>query len=425
MALGGCGSSHAGGGAGADASTSEASTDAATDGATSPDASTGCSAPDGSVGAGIVVDPVSAPRVAVTGDDGSVHGVFDPSLSWPDGSPAGYMSYTTLEDETLFTRIAFTSDGVSFTYAGDANSDADVTVTTTDTTVCGAATCDGLLVHETSSLLYDATNPDTTKRFKLFDYSYVIVPGASPPAQHAWGYVGLYTASDPGKSWSPGTKALGWSSTADGVSSQDAATVLSTVAALQDCAAFTEPAAVVDPASGDLYMALGCATGTSSRVVLVHSSDHAATFTYVGVLLSAADGTALGSTTPGVMPTDFVVDGGTTYLVVSTLGTTPTVQYAPSGYTSCTTVVVDESDDRVGPPRRLRQPRRRAQARRARRRVRRRVRLQAAVRRGVPRAGGRRVVDRHARRRAPLRHHLPLIVPPLRGPTADDGARRW
>jgi hypothetical protein len=252
------------------------------------------------------------------------------------------MSYTTLEEAGLFTRVGRSSDGVSFEYLGDANAVANLTVATTDTTICGMAMCDGVLVHETSSLIYDGTDPDPTKRFKLFDYSYVIVPGSNPPAQHVWGYIGLYTATAPEKGWSSGTKALGWNSTADAVSSQDAATVLSTVSALQDCAAFTEPAAVVSPASGDLYLALGCATGTSSRVVLVKSSDHAATFSYVGMLLSAADGTALGSTTPGVMPTDLFVDGGTTYLVVSTLGTTPTVQYAPSGYTSCTTVAIDD-----------------------------------------------------------------------------------
>jgi hypothetical protein len=303
------------------------------------DVATGCAEVDGGTTA---IDPASTPHLAVAGDDGSTYGVFDPSLVWPDGGATGYLSYTSLETGSLFTRVAGTTDGVSFEYIGDANAYADVTVTTTDPTVCGSTTCTARLVHETSSIVEDVADPDPSRRFKLFDFSYVIVPAASSPAQYAWGYIGLYTAATPETGWSAGTKAIGWSSSADGVSSQGAATVLTSVPALQDCLAFTEPAALVDGSSGVLYLALGCATGSSTRVVLARSTDHASTFSYVGELLSVADGTALGSTLPGVQPTDFFQAGGATYLIVSTFGTTPAVPDAPSGYSSCTTVIVDD-----------------------------------------------------------------------------------
>jgi hypothetical protein len=256
----------------------------------------------------------------------------------------GYLSYTSLGPAGLLTRIASTADAETFSYATDANAFSDLTVSTTDTSVCGSASCSGELVHETSSLVDDTTDPDPTRRFKLFDYSYVIVPAASPAAQHAWGYIGLYTAASPTGPWSGGVKALGWTSTAAAVSSGGAATVLTTVADLADCAAFTEPAALVDEKTGDLALALGCVSTPTlqPRVVLLLSTDHAASFKYVGVLLSPKDGTSLGSTTPGVMPSDFFQDEGTTYLIVSTLGTTPTVTHAPEGYTSCTTVAIND-----------------------------------------------------------------------------------
>jgi hypothetical protein len=297
-----------------------------------------CPAPDGST---TTIDPASTP-LAVTGDEGSSFGISDPSLAWPAGGDAGDLSYTSLASTALFTRVAKTTDGRSFTYVGDANAYVDLMVATTDMTVCGAATCTGRLVHETSSLVVDPGDPDPTRRFKLFDYSYVIVPAASTPAQHAWGYIGMYTASAPESGWSAGVKAIGWTSSADSVSSDGAATVASSLAGLQDCAAFTEPAALVDAVSGTLYLALGCATPTQSTVVLLQSTDHAATFAYVGTLLNVADGTSLGSTSPGAMPTDFFQDEGATYLIASTLGSTPTVADAPSGYTSCTTVLVDD-----------------------------------------------------------------------------------
>ncbi len=118
-------------------------------------------------GGGPTIDPAITPALSVVGDVGSVNGIFDPSVAYP------YVSYTTLEETGLFTRIAKT-DGATFTYVSDANAYADITIDATDTTVCGSVSCAGRLVHETSSLIRD----DETQigaRYKLFDYSAVIV----------------------------------------------------------------------------------------------------------------------------------------------------------------------------------------------------------------------------------------------------------
>jgi hypothetical protein len=211
--------------------------------------------------------------------------------------------------------------------------------------VCNASTCNGRLVHETSSLIYDATDPDAARRFKLFDYSYVIVPAAATPPQHAWGYIGLYTSASGDTTWSTGTKAIGWASTAASISSDGAESVLTNTAELSDCAAFTEPAALVD-SSGAIDLALGCVSIVSGnavqRIVLVRSTDHAATFSFVGAMFLPADGPAIGSNATGAMPTDLFEVNGTTYLIVSTLGTTPVVANSPGGYTSCTTIAFDD-----------------------------------------------------------------------------------
>jgi hypothetical protein len=292
----------------------------------------------------VTVDPASTPKLAVANDRNSTNGIFDPSLIWPPGSTRGFLSYTSLGSSALFTRIATTTDGTTFTYAVDANAYADLAVATTDTTVCNATSCNGRMVHETSSLIYDATDPDASRRFKLFDYSYVIVPAAASPAQHAWGYIGLYTSASGDSTWSSGTKAIGWASTATSVSSDGAEAVLTNTADLSDCAAFTEPAAIVD-VSGNIDLALGCVSknsGNPVRVVLVTSTDHAKTFSYVGVLLTSADGPSVGSNSTGVQPTDLFQDDGDTYLIVSTLGTTPTIANSPAGYVSCTTIAVSD-----------------------------------------------------------------------------------
>lgn len=259
--------------------------------------------------------------------------------------PARFHELHRLQSDRLFTRIASTSDGQSFAFTVDANAIADLVVRTTDHSVCGSGMCSGRIVHETSSLIYDSADPDLSRQFKLFDYSYVIVPAASTPAQHAWGYIGLYTAPHAEGPWSQGLKSLGWRSTADAISSQGATTLLSDIAPLADCVAFSEPAALVRAAATDIHLALGCVANVAgqpqARVVLLRSTDHAATFSYVGTLLTAADGSSIGSTTPGVQPADLFERGGDTYLIVSTIGsTTGPAQGRPSGYTSCTTILV-------------------------------------------------------------------------------------
>ncbi len=107
--------------------------------------------------------------------------------------------------------------------------------------------------------------------------------------------------------------------------------VLSDTPALADYGAFTEPAALAD--GDDVYLALGCATATTNRVVLVRSSDHAATFTYVGTLLNSAY---------NAQPSDMFQANGQIYLVVSAIGTTAIVADAPSGYIACRTLAVND-----------------------------------------------------------------------------------
>jgi len=122
--------------------------------------------------------PLHYTRLVVTGDAGSTAGIYDPSILYGPGAPVGFLTYTSVPSQAgVHTRIAASTDsGRSWVYVGDVNAVAATTITTTggDTTVCGATSCTGVWVHETSSLVYDPADPDTMQRFKVFVHSYFI-----------------------------------------------------------------------------------------------------------------------------------------------------------------------------------------------------------------------------------------------------------
>jgi hypothetical protein len=241
---------------------------------------------------------------------------------------------------SVHTRVAVSTDlGATFQYVAEPNEVTPVTVTTTDPTVCDAGSCsvDGVLWHEVSSVVADPTDPSAP--YKLFVHSYVSVNDG--PLRRDWGYIGMQTATTP-SSWGAEQKLLGWQSTAS-LSTSGVTQVLTALPELADCVAFTEPGALVGPQGLDL--ALSCAYSASPgvvgiRVVLLRSTDHAASFTFVGTLLSASDFACLDGTVPQLLGPDLFLVGNQEYIVVSPVG--PVSNTDAGGYRACVTIPVSD-----------------------------------------------------------------------------------
>ena len=336
-----CGSSDAPAGD-ADSGATDAST---TDVANPTDAGTDAASCGGGDGGH---DP--SPLIAVGGDPGGAAlGYGDPSLLYPADAGAGFMTYTAVAPSSAFTRFATSTDrGASWSYLGDVNAVTPLTITTSDNSVCGAASCDGSWVHEVSSLIDDPTDPNPARRFKVFAHSYYIQGNTGPNpngARYDIGSIDLWTTSSlqSGATWAE-TRLLGWTSSSPR-SSTGVTTVVSTDAALSPllgaCIAMTEPGALVH--DGVIELALGCETYVSPTSVpieisLIRSTDHGATWAPVAKLLDLADATALGATGaygPELNAADLFVSGGTTFLFATPNGPVTNVGPSTSGYRGC------------------------------------------------------------------------------------------
>lgn len=273
-----------------------------------------------------LVDIGTASDVVIANDPGAPAGIFDLSVEYPAGAPGGALTYSAVQaTNSISTRIAVSDDaGATWTYVGSVNQseDTSVPVASTSQKGCPGNVCSGRLIHEVSSVVYDADEPDLQKRWKVFTHSYLV--GTGDALYRDLGYIGLYTSSEPLVPFTFEGKVLGWNSEST-FSSEGALTNANSIQQLSDCILLTEPGALWRP-GGVLDLAVGCATAQPNfpiRVELLRSFDHGKTFQYGGRLLEAADSYCLGGTRDQINAADLFFAGGKSYLVATPAGTIP------------------------------------------------------------------------------------------------------
>lgn len=286
-----------------------------------------------------IVPPTAETRVLIQGDPAALLGTFDPSPVLVEGGDTGAMSYSAVASlAAVETRIAVTDDaGATWTWVANANQTSEVSLTlAAPIPECPSGTCEGIFTHEVSSLVHDPG--DAGREWKLFAHTYVAIPGAMPNQAdnlYPLGYIHLWTASAPEGQWADEGKALGWANPASDVSSEGAATLVTDFPEASDCLALTEPGALVH-ADGTIDLAVGCphlaGSEVAIRVLLLRSTDGAATFDLVGVLLEGAEGPCLGGSAPTLNAPHLFVEGGATWLLVSPSGPN---EHGFDGYRGC------------------------------------------------------------------------------------------
>ncbi|MBK7582693.1 MAG: hypothetical protein IPI67_21165 [Myxococcales bacterium] len=280
------------------------------------------------------VDPKTAKEVSIKNDPGAAAGIFDPSIEYPLGAPAGAMSYSgVIAQNDISTRIAVSTDqGATWTFVAAANQSKPATVPVpVGSPRCPSGTCSGQLIHEVSSLVFDADDPDTTRRWKLFAHSYLVM--GQDKLQYDLGYISLFTAAEPHLTWTDEGKVVGWNSESE-FSSKGAKTLATSFPALADCVVLTEPD-VMWRQGGVLELAVGCVklgSPSSIRIELLRSFDHAKTFLYASRLLEASDAHCLGGSLPQVNAPELFVAQGKTWLIATPAGPVPP---AGTGYRGC------------------------------------------------------------------------------------------
>lgn len=291
------------------------------------------------LGCDAAADTVSkdAPLLAIAGEENAAFGIFDPSLAYAKDADVGVMSYSrVVSEQDIHTAIATSTDaGATWTRVAEANSSGSGTVPVTNDPIC-TGSCAGFFVHEVSSIVLD---PDDTAeaRYKLFSHRYLIARVQDPESKQLLsvnrydiGHIALQTAPAPEGPWSDSAAIIGWAGTSP-FSQTNIPTIATDEPALADCIAITEPAAL--SFEGNLYLAAGCATGDTIRIILFRSTDHAATWSYEGLLLDGDESGCLGGSSPRVnAPHLFTLDDEV-FLIAS-----PSVDDA---YRGCSVMGVD------------------------------------------------------------------------------------
>jgi hypothetical protein len=248
--------------------------------------------------------------VTVLNDAGATNGIRDASVLKQAGSEV-WIAYSSVRNQTsggiatrdTSTSLARSTDGGStFTFVRTLGAAAPGTVTDSDPGrgACGATTCSGRWVYDTPWLLDDSSETNSARRYKVFAYKYFFAPGRpSGAALFPLGAIVMWTAPALNGTWSPETPVIGWNATPAEL--LPVASNINALTGTSDCALVGEGSAVVTAAGIDFVF--NCPFGTDvgglpalpQKIVLLRSTDHAATFQFVSTLLQPADATTFGS----------------------------------------------------------------------------------------------------------------------------------
>jgi hypothetical protein len=143
--------------------------------------------------------------------------------------------------------------------------------------------------YRTPWLIEDSSDPDATRRFKLFAHKYFVDSTDNSTFSYEKGGIAMWTAATPDGEWSDEEIVLGWAATPAILLPATRINLLD--AALQACQWIDEGSASVG--SDGIDMAFSCAfadsQATQRKIVLLRSADHAKSFSYIATLLQPAD----------------------------------------------------------------------------------------------------------------------------------------
>ena len=246
--------------------------------------------------------PAAYRSLAIAGDPGSPSGIYDPSIV-QGSSGTHWLTYSSVNYyldgvdlvQDVGIRLASSTDGGdSFSYVATIASPFAGSVTDSDPAMaaCGNITCSGRWVYETSWLVEDINDPDVSRRFKLFAHKYFLYPPrvGSKTLYHL-GAIVMWTASSPDSTWSPETAVLGWPLTSPDIIPRQDITLLNTETA--NCILAAEGGIAV--LNNGLNLVFACPyfnTGSPpvlQKIIMLRSTDNAASFEYVSTLLTPAD----------------------------------------------------------------------------------------------------------------------------------------
>ncbi len=228
-------------------------------------------------------------KINVIGE-ASEFGIYDPSVEY-DENGVGWLAYTAAESDNIQlmgTHLAKSTDhGKTWTFVGKANSESKKVM------VINGVETEVNYRQETASLLFDPSDPDTNKRWKLFTARGSIKTGGKYHDTD-WGAVQIVYRYAPSPEQLYPAKEIylfGSSACRPPVCSVEY-NLNNFNPDLKNVVFYEEPGTLAK--GGVLYLTLSAVTSKGQKTILLSSKDHAETWGYVGTLTTREDAKSLG-----------------------------------------------------------------------------------------------------------------------------------
>lgn len=252
-------------------------------------------------------------------------GIYDPSVAYAPDGKTGWLAYSWVGGngnivsgkvslgEYISTHLARTNDGgATWTFVQEINHSTDGTFA-----IPGGKELKGVWRYEVPSLASDPTDPDPSRRWKLFVHHYFWERDGQAKQTHSW--IGLFTAADPAGKWSDEEPLLAAGKNARVPDKKAPLDVNLLDSSLGKTVAYTEPGALAR--DGHLFLSLSALSphiglaGISVRyhIILLDSADHGATWKSLGALLTPEDAEYFGY--DYFDGSSLAVDGGKMFLL--------------------------------------------------------------------------------------------------------------
>ncbi len=271
-------------------------------------------------------------RIRIVGET-SYKGVYDPSLEYENDGRIGWLAYSALDapaassvtpnSKLIHTHLARTTDhGKSWQFVARLNTSTEAAVTLQQ----GSMTIQGAWWHEVPTLVHDPDDPG--REWKLYWHKYFAIPkpyfehpipGVKDNLIRVWEYmwIAFKAAASPQELASAKEEAL-FDAGKSELASNRARIDLTTIPALRDARAFSEPGSLYR--DGVLYVCLSkipMEKVEDHSVVLLASSDHGRSWKYVGTLLDHQDATHLDPKYQMLTGTSLAQDKGRVFLLAA------------------------------------------------------------------------------------------------------------
>jgi hypothetical protein len=227
-------------------------------------------------------------------------GIYDPSVAYtPDGS-IGWLAYSSVTGDDkpvgpyVHTHLARTTDGGAhweFVKALDIPHDGTLTMN-------DGKKLTGAWRYEVPSLVCDASDPDASRRWKLFVHVYFWEPKRDRMVTHGW--IAMRTAADPASEWSGEIPLFGAGKNPPAPYHDTRVDLNALDVSLKNSVAYSEPGVLAHDdrlflSMTALHPRIGL-TGISvgHTIVLIASGDHGARWRFVRTLLTNDDAAHFG-----------------------------------------------------------------------------------------------------------------------------------